>query len=66
LDILTKVKGLVFEEAYTGSVTATINGLPIRVLNYASLIAAKKAANRLKDQDDVNKLARAKRRNDLD
>lgn len=56
---MTTVKGLeslTFDECYNMAVVAEIEGVPVRFLHYDHLIASKKAANRLKDQLDVQEL----------
>ena len=64
LDLMTTVKGLeslTFAEYYNLAVVAEIEGVPVRFLNYNHLIESKKAANRLKDQLDVQELEKIRR-----
>jgi hypothetical protein len=64
LDLMTTVKGLeslTFAEYYNMAVVAEIEGVPVRFLNYNHLIESKKAANRLKDQLDVQELEKIRR-----
>ncbi|HEY8967836.1 MAG TPA: hypothetical protein VIM64_02060 [Puia sp.] len=59
LDLMTNVKGLEnlsFDECYNMAIVAEIERVPVRFLHYNHLIASKKAANRLKDQLDVQEL----------
>jgi hypothetical protein len=57
IDILTKVKGLEFEQAFSRSewfeVTETLS---VRALRLSDLLDAKKAAARSKDLDDIDHL----------
>ena len=64
LDLMTTVKGLeslTFDECYNMAVVAEIEGVPVRFLQYNHLIESKKAANRLKDQLDVQELEKIRR-----
>lgn len=64
LDLMTKVKGLEdlsFDDCYNMAIVAEIEGVPVRFLHYNHLIASKKAANRLKDQLDVQELEKIHR-----
>ncbi len=57
IEILTKVKGLFFENAYKGAEWFEIEGdLQVRALRFSDLITAKKAAGRAKDIDDIDNL----------
>lgn len=56
IDILTKVKGLVFEEAQMNSVINETEGFPINLISYKELIKAKKASNRYRDINDIKHL----------
>ena len=56
IDIMTKVKGLVFATAYKRSMIYETNGIKIRLIHYNSLIKAKKASGRLKDLNDIQQL----------
>jgi inhibitor of KinA sporulation pathway (predicted exonuclease) len=56
IDILTAVKGLQFSEAYANAEWRAIDDLKICVLSADDLKKAKKAANRPKDQDDLEHL----------
>ena len=56
IDIITKLKGLFFEDAYKHSLLKGIEGLKVKYLELNDLIKAKKAAGRHKDLDDIEKL----------
>ncbi|MEQ8702981.1 MAG: hypothetical protein RIC19_03630 [Phaeodactylibacter sp.] len=57
IDIITKIKGLEFDEALASAEWFDIEGdFRVRVLNLNSLIAAKKASGRNKDLDDIENL----------
>ena len=59
LDIMTSVKGLensTFEQLLEKAYIAEISEIPVYFLDYESLIIAKKATNRLKDQLDIEEL----------
>ncbi|HRG17768.1 MAG TPA: hypothetical protein PLP39_01645 [Flavobacterium lutivivi] len=65
LDIMTSIKGLENENFDTLLENATIILLketPVYFLDYDSLIKAKKAINRLKDQLDIEELEKLKNR----
>lgn len=63
IDIITKLKGVEFNDAYIHSQTFQEEGLSIRFLHLNNLIEAKKAAGRHKDLDDIEKLTLNKRHN---
>ena len=56
IDIMTQLKGLSFEEAYPKAVDMEIDLLIVKVIDYRSLILAKKASGRHKDKDDISHL----------
>lgn len=56
IDIITKLKGVEFDEAFSQVVQFEENGLPIRFIHLNNLIQAKRAAGRYKDLDDIEKL----------
>ena len=61
IDLLTACKGITFDQAYSNSILMEISdNLNVRVTDYRSLIAMKKAANRLRDQMDIEELDRIK------
>lgn len=53
IDIMTEVKGLVFDETYRQSEIHTVGDINVRVIDLNHLRQAKQAANRPKDQDDL-------------
>ena len=56
IEILKKLKGCDFDEAYKISKVYNENGLQIRFIHINTLIQAKKASGRYKDLDDIEKL----------
>ena len=63
LDIMTSVKGLEnnsFEQLLEKAYIVVINEVQVYFLDYDSLIISKKAANRLKDQLDIEELEKLK------
>ena len=56
IDLITSVKGLQFDEAYKNRETHILGGTDVAVLCRSDLILAKRASNRLKDQDDLEHL----------
>ncbi len=56
IDIITKLKGVEFEEAFSMAQVFAEEGLLIRFIHLNNLIQAKKAAGRHKDLDDIEKL----------
>ena len=56
IDIITGASGLRFEEAFSRSIQADLDGVVFRVLSLDDLIANKKAAGRAKDLVDVETL----------
>ena len=56
IEILTNVKGLDFEEAFSQSQIFNESDLQIRLLNLRTLIISKKAAGRFRDLDDIEQL----------
>ncbi|MBC7695903.1 MAG: hypothetical protein H7141_10720 [Burkholderiales bacterium] len=66
LDIMTNLKGFgqeKFDDCYLVSNEAVIKNTSIRFFHINQLIESKKAANRLKDQLDVEELEKIKRQN---
>lgn len=58
IDIMTKVKGLNFDECFKLSKIFEVEELTIRTLHLNDLIQAKKEAGRLKDLDDIQQLTK--------
>jgi len=56
IEILTAVKGLQFREAYANSSLQKFDDVMISMIDIRDLISAKKAANRHKDNDDLEHL----------
>jgi len=56
IDIMTKVKGLDFGNAYHHSKLFNDEGLQVRTLHFNDLLLAKKESGRLKDIDDIDQL----------
>ena len=56
IDLISRLKGIDFEAAYTTSKTINDDGLFIRFIHLNDLIIAKKAYGRFKDLDDIEKL----------
>lgn len=56
IDIMTNVKGLVFEDAFVASKMIKIESISVRLIQYEDLIKAKKASGRSKDLDDLENL----------
>ncbi|WP_373521203.1 hypothetical protein [Aquiflexum sp.] len=59
LDIMTSIKGLEnipFESLYQNANVIDVEKIPVYFIDYKSLIIAKKATNRLKDQLDLEEL----------
>jgi predicted nucleotidyltransferase len=56
IEILTAVKGLVFNESYAISAMRDFDGLNVQMIDIRDLLIAKKSANRAKDHDDIEHL----------
>lgn len=56
IDIITKLKGVEFDDAFLQAQFFNEDGLEIRFIHLNNLIEAKKAAGRHKDLDDIEKL----------
>ena len=56
IDILTKVRGLTFDETFQNSALLKFDGVDVRMIDIRDLLATKKATNRPKDQDDLEHL----------
>ena len=57
IDIMKKVKGLSFDEAFQSAEVFMDQDLPVRYISYQQLVKAKKASGRFKDLDDLEKLS---------
>lgn len=56
IEIMTAVKGLDFNVTFLSATVEQINDTPIRIIHLQNLIAAKKAAGRNKDLNDIENL----------
>ncbi len=56
IDILTKVKGLDFQETFEMAEEIRVDGDPLRLIHLNHLKQAKRAADRNKDRDDLEHL----------
>lgn len=56
IDILQRIAGVSFEEAWQAAVEGTIEGLPVRFISREHLITNKLAAGRARDLGDVDEL----------
>ena len=56
IDIITKLKGVEFDDAFSQAQIFNEDGLMIRFLHLNTLLQAKKASGRHKDLDDIEKL----------
>jgi hypothetical protein len=56
IDILTKVKGLDFDNAFTNSSMVIFDGVEVNMIDLRDLKKAKRAAGRPKDMDDLEHL----------
>jgi len=57
IDILTNLKGVKFDEAWSLSEIIQIEGIEFHIIHINHLIQAKKAAGRHKDLDDLENLS---------
>lgn len=56
IDVLTNVKGLEFNEAFINAKVVEFDKVLVRMIDFRDLMSAKRAANRTKDQDDIEHL----------
>ncbi len=56
IDILTRISGVEFENAYAKSKTISIAGMEVPIISLEGLIANKRATGRTQDLADVEKL----------
>jgi len=56
MDVLTRIDGVEFDEAWADKVAVTVGGVPTFVLSRANLIKNKRASGRLQDLADVERL----------
>jgi hypothetical protein len=60
IEIMSKVKGLLFDETFVQSNLYNESGLLIRYIHFKHLLMAKEAAGRFKDKDDIEQLLKKK------
>jgi predicted nucleotidyltransferase len=56
IDILTRISGVTFEEAYANRNTVSIEGIEVPVISLKDLIANKRASGRTQDLADIERL----------
>jgi predicted nucleotidyltransferase len=61
IDILTRISGVDFEQAYANRETIVLEGLSIPVIGLADLLANKRATGRTQDAADIERLLSGKR-----
>ena len=62
IDLLTGISGVSFQEALATSVAAEIDGLPVRMIGFDSLLQNKSASGRPKDLADLEQLKKTRDR----
>ena len=60
IDVMVKVKGLIFQESYENAVTFEDDDLKIRTIHIKDLLKTKIESGRLKDLDDIQNLTKSK------
>lgn len=58
IDLMTAVKGLDFDEAFSSAQYFTENNVSFRFLHMNTLIKAKQASGRYRDMDDIEQLSK--------
>ena len=58
IEILPKVSGLEFRDAYPRAETVEMDGIPTRLISLADLLTNKRASGRAKDLADLDKLSK--------
>lgn len=58
IDIITKLKGLEFADAFAQATDTEVEGLTVRLIHYEHLLQAKRAAGRPRDYNDLENLTR--------
>lgn len=56
IELITNIKGLIFEAAFENAATKKIDDISIKMLSLEDLLKAKRAAGRSKDRDDIEHL----------
>jgi predicted nucleotidyltransferase len=62
IDIVTRISGVDFEDAYANKEDVSIEGLQVPVISLEDLIANKRASGRTQDLADVEKLEALKQK----
>ena len=60
IDIITKLKGLSFPDAFANASRYEFEDLSVRVIQYGDLITAKRAAGRNRDLNDIERLEKGR------
>ena len=58
IDIMTRITGVAFEDAWTGRVTHRVDGIEVPFIGREALLANKRATGRPKDLADIDALGR--------
>jgi hypothetical protein len=61
IDLITKLKGIAFPEAYANSSIYEFEGIQVRVIQYNDLLTAKRAAGRHRDLNDIEQLEKGRK-----
>lgn len=56
IDIMTSVKGMIFEESLPKATLRKVEDLEVRLIDYRDLLSAKRASGRHKDLDDIDNM----------
>lgn len=56
IDLLNTIDGVTAHKVWTGAISTTVQGLPMKVIGLAELRLNKKATGRKKDEDDLRRL----------
>lgn len=56
IDLLNAIDGVTAHKVWTGAISTTVQGLPMKVIGLAELRLNKKATGRKKDEDDLRRL----------
>ena len=61
IDLLTRISGVSFEQAYANRLTVSMEGLEVPVISLKDLIANKRASGRTQDLADIERLESRKK-----
>jgi predicted nucleotidyltransferase len=61
IDILTRISGVSFEQAYANRLTVSMEGIEVPVISLKDLIANKRASGRTQDLADIERLESRKK-----